>query len=152
HPIIYDSFNVTKIRVRLKPDTYNVLIGNGLLRRVGRELRRIMPPEPPRIFVITSPNVRRHWGKALAKSLTQARLSFEILEMNDGEPSKRLETVEQLAEQMVAARADRKSWVVAFGGGVVGDCAGFLAAVFLRGVPVVQIPTTLLAQVDASIG
>jgi 3-dehydroquinate synthase len=72
--------------------------------------------------------------------------------MNDGEPAKRLQTVEQLAEQMVDARADRKSLIVAFGGGVVGDSAGFLAAIFMRGVPVVQIPTTYLAQVDASIG
>lgn len=141
-----------KIRVRLKPNSYDVVIGSGLLRRAGRELRRIMPPEQSSAFVITSPNVRRHWGEALEKSLRQARLSYTVLEMNDGEPAKRLETVEQLAEQMVAARADRKSWVVAFGGGVVGDCAGFLAAVFLRGLPVVQIPTTLLAQVDASIG
>jgi 3-dehydroquinate synthase len=72
--------------------------------------------------------------------------------MNDGEPAKRMQTVETLAEQMVAARADRKSILVALGGGVVGDSAGFLAAIFLRGIPVVQIPTTFLAQVDASVG
>jgi len=148
--IIYDAF-VTKIRVRLKPNGYDVIIGSGLLRRAGRELRRIMP-EQTRLFVVTSPTVRRHWGETLEKSLRQARVSYSILEMNDGETAKRLETVEQLAEKMVAERADRKSWVLAFGGGVVGDSAGFLAAVFLRGLPVVQIPTTLLAQVDASIG
>src|SRR5690349_7512386 len=72
--------------------------------------------------------------------------------MHDGEPAKRLHTVEQLAESLVDAKADRKSLLVAFGGGVVGDSAGFLAAVFMRGVPVVQLPTTLVAQVDASIG
>jgi 3-dehydroquinate synthase len=77
---------------------------------------------------------------------------YSFLEMNDGEPAKYMHTVEQLAEQMVDARADRKSLVVAFGGGVVGDAAGFLAAIFMRGIPVVQVPTTLLAQVDASIG
>src|SRR5260370_17728914 len=64
----------------------------------------------------------------------------------------RLEAVERLAERVVGAGADRQSLVIALGGGVVGDCAGFLAAIFLRGIPVVQIPTTLLAQVDASIG
>src|SRR5262245_54955072 len=144
-------FNVKRIRVKLNRNGYDVIIGGGLLRRAGRELRRIMP-EQTRLFVVTSPTVRRHWGDTLEKSLRQARMSYSILEMNDGETAKRLETVEQLAEQMVAGRADRKSWVLAFGGGVVGDCAGFLAAVFLRGVPVVQIPTTLLAQVDASIG
>ncbi len=104
------------------------------------------------MFVVTSPNVRGHWGDALEKSLQKARVPFQVLEMNDGEPAKHMQTVEQLAEQMVDARADRQSVVLAFGGGVVGDCAGFLAAVFMRGIPVVQIPTTFLAQVDASIG
>ncbi|HET7872662.1 MAG TPA: 3-dehydroquinate synthase, partial [Terriglobales bacterium] len=98
------------------------------------------------------PTVRRHWGEVLEDSLRRARVGFEVLEMLDGEPAKRLYTVEQLAEQMVSAGADRKSMVVALGGGVVGDSAGFLAAVFMRGIPVVQIPTTYLAQVDASIG
>lgn len=72
--------------------------------------------------------------------------------MDDGEPAKRLDAVERLAEQMASAGADRKSVVVALGGGVVGDSAGFLAAMFMRGVPVVQIPTTVVAQLDASIG
>jgi 3-dehydroquinate synthase len=143
---------VKRIPVRLKGNGYNVLVGRGLLQRAGREIRRHLPSAESRVFVVTSPNVRRHWGDALEKSLGQAKLQYAILEMNDGEPAKRLESVEQLAERMVAAGADRKSLVVAFGGGVVGDCAGFLAAIFLRGIPVVQLPTTLLAQVDASIG
>jgi 3-dehydroquinate synthase len=123
-----------------------------LLRRAGREVRRVLPSSGSRVFVITSPNVRRHWGEALEKSLRDARLPFEVLEMHDGEPAKRLHTVEQLAESLVDAKADRKSLLVAFGGGVVGDSTGFLAAVFMRGIPVVQIPTTVVAQVDASIG
>jgi 3-dehydroquinate synthase len=143
---------VQKIRVRTKPESYNVLVGAGLLRRAGREVRRVLPSPKSRVFVITSPNVRRHWGEALEKSFRAAHLPFEILEMHDGEPAKRLHMVEQLAEQLVDARADRKSLLVAFGGGVVGDCAGFLAAIFMRGIPVVQIPTTVVAQVDASIG
>jgi 3-dehydroquinate synthase len=129
-----------------------VMIGDGLLKRAGREIKRLLPSPQSRVFVVTSPNVRRHWGGALEAALKKSRLSYEVLEMNDGEPHKRLETVERLAEQMVVARADRKSLLVAFGGGVVGDCAGFLAAIFLRGIPVVQVPTTFLAQVDASIG
>ena len=141
-----------KVRVRTKPNSYNVSIGAGLLRRAGREIRRVLPTPGSRVFVITSPNVRRHWGEALEKSLREARLPYEVLEMHDGEPAKRLHTVEHLAESLVDARADRKSLLVAFGGGVVGDCAGFLAAVFMRGIPVVQVPTTVVAQVDASIG
>src|SRR5579863_8398651 len=140
------------IPVKLKHNPYHVLIGTGLLERMGRELRRNLPSEHSRIFVVTSPNVRRHWGHALEQSLQRAKLSYCILEMNDGEPAKRLETVEKLAEEMVQAGADRKSLMVALGGGVVGDCVGFLASIFMRGIPVIQIPTTVLAQVDASIG
>jgi len=150
--IIYDSVTVRKIKVKLKPQAYNVMIGRGLLRRAGREVARLLPAKSARVFVITSANVRRYWGAALDETLRKARLNYQVLEMDDGEPAKRLETVEHLAEQMVAARADRNALVLAFGGGVVGDCAGFLAAIFMRGVPVVQIPTTFLAQVDASIG
>ena len=123
-----------------------------MLRRAGREVRRVLPSPRSRVFVITSPNVRRHWGERLETSLRDARIPHEVLEMHDGEPAKRLHTVEQLAEQLVEARADRNSLIVAFGGGVVGDCAGFLAAVFMRGIPVVQIPTTVVAQLDAAIG
>ncbi|HEY6308412.1 MAG TPA: 3-dehydroquinate synthase [Candidatus Angelobacter sp.] len=141
-----------RIRVRLKQNSYDVIVGSGVLRRAGREVKRLLPSPGSRVFVVTSPTVRRHWGDTLEKSLAQAKLDYRVLEMNDGEPAKRLETVERLAEQMVHDGADRKSLLVAMGGGVVGDCAGFLAAVFLRGIPVVQAPTTFLAQVDASIG
>jgi 3-dehydroquinate synthase len=146
------STSVQKIRVRTKPNGYVVQVGAGLLRRAGREVRRVLPSSGSRVFVITSPNVRRHWGEALEKSLRDVRLPYEVLEMHDGEPAKRLHTVEQLAESLVDAKADRKSMLVALGGGVVGDCAGFLAAIFMRGIPVVHIPTTVVAQGDASIG
>jgi 3-dehydroquinate synthase len=143
---------VKRIRVRLNESGYDVILGQGVLARAGIEIKRVMPSPESRVFVVTSPKVRRHWGEGLEKSLLDARLAHTVLEMNDGEPAKRLETVELLAEQMIEGRADRKSLLVALGGGVVGDCAGFLAAVFLRGIPVVQVPTTFLAQVDSSIG
>jgi 3-dehydroquinate synthase len=143
---------VQRITVKLKQNPYDVLIGTGLLYRAGTELRRNLPSRDSRIFVVTSPHVRHCWGQTLAEALHRAKLSYCFLEMNDGEPAKRLETVEKLAEQMVHAGADRKALLVAFGGGVVGDSAGFLASIFMRGIPVVQIPTTVLAQVDASIG
>lgn len=143
---------VKRIPVHLKHDPYSVVIGSGLLHRAGREVRRLLPTATSRVYVVTSPNVRRHWGQLLEESLRQGKLPHEIFEMNDGEPAKRLQTVEQLADQMVDARADRKAVIVAFGGGVVGDSAGFLAAIFMRGIPVIHIPTTYLAQVDASIG
>jgi 3-dehydroquinate synthase len=143
---------VEKIRVKLKSNSYDVLIGAGLLRRAGRQIQRLLPTRTSRVFVITSPTVRRHWGAQLERSLQQAKLKYDLLEMNDGEPAKNLTTLGQLAEQIVNAGADRKSLMVAFGGGVVGDSAGFLASIFMRGVPVIQIPTTVVAQVDASIG
>lgn len=143
---------VKKIHVGLKSNPYDVLIGAGLLRRAGREVRSLLPSRYSRVFVITSATVRRHWGKVLELSLRKAKVPYQVLEMDDGEPAKRLSGVEQLAEQMVDARADREAVIVAFGGGVVGDSAGFLAAIFMRGIPLVQIPTTFLAQVDASIG
>lgn len=107
---------------------------------------------PRRVFVITVAKVRRRWGKVLASSLKSARFEAEFLEMPDGEAHKRLATVEALAVRISRLGADRKSVVVAFGGGVVGDTAGLLASLYMRGVDLVQIPTTLLAQVDASVG
>src|SRR5437868_9975199 len=85
-------------------------------------------------------------------SLTAAGFAAKLLEMKDGEPYKKLATVEALAEKMLRLGADRDAMIVAFGGGVVGDTAGLLASLYMRGVDLVQIPTTVLAQVDASIG
>ncbi|HEV2991190.1 MAG TPA: 3-dehydroquinate synthase [Candidatus Angelobacter sp.] len=143
---------VRKIKVKLGHNSYDVLIADGLLRDAGRFLANAMPSRNSQVFVVTSPNVRRHWGNKLEASLRRAKLAYYMLEANDGEPAKNAATVEHLAEQMVAAGADRKALVVAFGGGVIGDAAGFLASIFMRGVPVVQIPTTVVAQLDASIG
>jgi len=150
--IIYDFTRVHTIPVRLKQSGYPVRVGTGLLRHAGREIRNLLPSKSSQVFVITSPAVWRLWGEALEQSLEKVRVPYSVLQMNDGEPAKHMHTVEQLAEQMVDARADRRAMVIAFGGGVVGDAAGFLAAIFMRGIPVIQIPTTFLAQVDASIG
>src|SRR5437667_4551467 len=112
-PLRYDLFTVEKIRVKLNRNSYHVLIGAGLLRQSGHEISLLLPSKSSRVFVITSPNVRRHWGQQLEASLQKSRLNYQVLEMNDGEPAKRLATVEQLAEQMVSAGADRKALIVA---------------------------------------
>lgn len=140
-----------RVSVHVGSQPYHVVIEDGVLRRAGR-LMRAEFEEPRRAFVITVAKVRRHWGKALASSLKSAGFEAEFLEMPDGEMHKRLATVEALAVRMSRLGADRKSVVVAFGGGVVGDTAGLLASLYMRGVDLVQIPTTLLAQVDASVG
>jgi 3-dehydroquinate synthase len=130
--------------------SYEVLIGSGLLERAGEVLGKIL--ENRRAFIVTVPPVRHRWAKVLLKSLSAAGVDTGLLEMPDGERSKRLVTLEKLAEELVNQGADRGITLIALGGGVVGDVTGFLASVYMRGVDVVQIPTTVLAQVDAAIG
>ena len=149
-PIHYTR-RLTRIPVQTPSRSYEVLVERGLLRSAATALRDSIPAES-RVFVVTSPRIRRHWGATLQKSFSHAGQRLEILEMADGERSKKLSQLEKLASRLVKRGADRRSLILALGGGVVGDVSGFLASVFMRGVPVVQIPTTLLAQVDSAIG
>ena len=128
-----------------------MLVERGLLRSAATALRELIPADS-RIFVVTSPRIRKHWGSTLKKSFIRVDRKLEILEMPDGERSKKLSQLEKLAAKLMKRGADRHSVILALGGGVVGDVGGFLASIFMRGVPVVQIPTTLLAQVDSAIG
>jgi 3-dehydroquinate synthase len=139
-----------RIPVRTPSRSYDVLLGSGLLMRAGERLRKLTASR--RVFIITVPPVRRRWGKVLLQSLGQAGVEAVALEMADGERFKRLATLEKLAESLVKLRADRDATLIALGGGVTCDVTGFLASVFMRGVEVIQIPTTVLAQVDAAIG
>lgn len=141
-----------RISIKLKLTPYQVLIGHGLLRDAGKHVKRLLPSPGSLCLVVTSPKVRKLWGKALAGSLRSASVKFHVVEVRDGEPAKNLDTVEQIMAAFMKAKADRSSVVIAFGGGVIGDMAGFAASVFMRGIPVIQVPTTLLSQVDASIG
>jgi 3-dehydroquinate synthase len=130
--------------------SYEVLIGSSLLSRCGELLAQII--ESRRVFVVTVPPVRRHWAKVVLKSLSASGIDAALLEMPDGERSKRLTTLEKLAEKLVKQGADRGVTLIALGGGVVCDVTGFLASIYMRGVDVIQVPTTVLAQVDAAIG
>jgi len=130
---------------------YQALIETGLLQHLGELLRERLPGRS-QYFVITVPAVRKHWGDPLTAALAKAGLAPQFFEMPDGERAKTLSTVADLAGKLLRQGADRKAVVVALGGGVVGDVAGFLASIYMRGVDCVQVPTTLLAQVDASIG
>ncbi|HKS73710.1 MAG TPA: iron-containing alcohol dehydrogenase, partial [Terriglobales bacterium] len=140
-----------RIKVGVEPRPYEAVIESGLLASAGVRLREVLDGRE-RVFVVSVAPVRRKWGKTLSSSLRQAGMEAEILEMPDGEPAKKLATVELLAEKLAKLGADRNAVIVAFGGGVVGDAAGVLASLYMRGVGLVQIPTTVLAQVDASIG
>ncbi len=128
-----------------------MLVERGLLRSAAAALHDVVPARS-RVFVITQPPVRKLWGSVLRKSFNKAGRKLEIVTMPDGERFKTLSQLEKLAAKLVSHGADRRSVILALGGGVVGDVAGFLASVFMRGIPVVQIPTTLVAQVDSAIG
>jgi len=149
-----------RVTVAVPPRPYQAVIEDGLLNRAGALLRDLgvaggATPANHRsqqAFVITVPQVHRRWGKRLLHALAAAEFNAQVIEMRDGEPHKKLATVEALAEKMLRLGADRDAMIIAFGGGVVGDTAGLLASLYMRGVDLVQIPTTVLAQVDASIG
>jgi 3-dehydroquinate synthase len=130
---------------------YQAVIEGGLVGRAGAHLRPLLEPGC-RLFVLTVPAVERRWGKTLLASLSSAGFRSQTLALPDGERYKRLSTVEKLGEKLTRLGADRNAVLVAFGGGVVGDVVGFLASIYMRGIAVVQIPTTLQAQLDASIG
>jgi 3-dehydroquinate synthase len=149
-PIHYTK-SLTRIPVQTPSRSYEVLVERGLLRSAAAALSLTVPLDW-RVFVVTQAPVRKPWGGILRKSFSKAGRKVEIIQMPDGERSKTLSQLEKLASNLVNRGADRRSVILALGGGVVGDVAGFLASIFMRGIPVVQIPTTLLAQVDSAIG
>lgn len=143
---------VKRIRVSLKSSAYEVLLGSESLRIAGAEIARTLGGIPSLCLVVTTARVHKHWGNILERSLRAAGLRFLVIEIKDGESHKNFAAVESLMRDFAKHGADRGSIVIALGGGVVGDVAGFAASIYMRGIPVVQIPTTLLAQVDASVG
>jgi 3-dehydroquinate synthase len=133
-------------RVETPHCSYEAIVERGTIARIAE----FLPPRVGKIFVVTTADVWDLHGSRVEQAL--ASRAFQVLFFPGGEPRKKLEEVEALAEQMVEGGGDRSSVIVAFGGGIVTDVAGFLAAIFMRGIPVIQIPTTLLAQVDAAVG
>jgi 3-dehydroquinate synthase len=126
--------------------SYACVVERGVLGHAAE----YVPQRSGKIFVATTIDVWNLYGSQIEEGL--AGRDFRTLFFPGGESAKRFEHVETMAEEMVAAGADRSSIVIAFGGGIVNDMGGFLASIFMRGIPVIQIPTTLLAQVDAAIG
>src|SRR5512133_3392441 len=124
---------MVRVPVNTPSHRYEAIIEHGILSRAGTILKELFD-SPPTLFVMTVSPVRRRWGKALLRSLDAAGFAIRVIEMPDGERFKRLSTVESLAEDLLRAGADRKSVVVALGGGVVGDVSGMLASVYMRGI------------------
>jgi 3-dehydroquinate synthase len=144
-PAVWD-----RIRVDLGERSYEVVVHAGLLDHIGDLLAPFKLG--PDTVVVTNPVVRRHYGARVVRSLRAAGLNPTVLALPDGERTKSLRWVARVLNELLRRRYERKAWLVALGGGVIGDLAGFAASIYLRGIPFVQVPTTLVAQVDASIG
>jgi len=146
------SPEIHSVPVPLGNRAYRVLIGAGILEQVGRLSSDLGETLGKRCAVVTDSNVAPLYSKQVLTSLTTAGYTPTLITVPAGEASKSMSVVEQVCDEMIAAGLDRKSWVVALGGGVVGDLAGFVAAIYYRGIPFVQIPTTVIAQVDSAVG
>lgn len=143
-----------QVHVALGARSYDIQIGSGLLAGVGERVKALLAAGPPSnvAAVVTDSKVAGLYLEPVATSLRRAGYSVVEISIPEGEPHKNLAWLAVLYDRLIEGRAERGSPIVAVGGGVVGDLAGFAAATYLRGVPVVQVPTTLLAQVDAAIG
>lgn len=139
-----------RVDIQLSTSRYEVLIGDGLIAKAGALLNDLLPQK--RCFIVTDAHVAKLHLASLTTSLNQFGISAEQFIVPPGEASKSFESWQTLMDAMLAAKIDRKTTIIALGGGVVGDLAGFAAASAMRGVPFVQIPTTLLSQVDSSVG
>jgi len=140
---------VQTIRLETPSAKYEVHTGAGLLESLATRIQKTAGRLPRRVFVLTSPEIWALWGDAFLRSFSEPPIA---LFLEAGERRKTMASVERLTREMARAQADRGSLLIAFGGGIFGDVGGFVAAIFMRGIPYVQVPTTFLAQVDSSVG
>ncbi len=138
------------VKVPLGNRSYNILIARDLLTQLGAECSKLQLGQ--RCAIISDRNVVPRFAKAAQRSLARAGFDSFLITVPAGETAKSIKTVQACYDQLASHRLERKSFIVALGGGVVGDLAGFVAATYLRGIAFVQVPTTLLAQVDSSVG
>ena len=138
------------VDVALGDRAYDIVIGRDVLASLGKRIAALRPGV--RTAIVTDRTVARHWLAKTEASLTEAGISTSHVTVEEGEGSKSYAVLERVSEALIAAKIERNDLVVALGGGVVGDLAGFAAAILRRGVDFVQVPTSLLAQVDSSVG
>ncbi|MCX5667843.1 MAG: 3-dehydroquinate synthase, partial [Candidatus Omnitrophica bacterium] len=138
------------VKVNLKDRSYNILIGDGLLSKSGAIIKKLKIGRDA--VVITNKSLRHAYGKTLKHSLNRSGISVKFELVPDSEKAKSSHTLLKVLDHIAAYDRNRSVFIIALGGGVAGDLAGFAAAVYKRGIPYVQIPTTLLAQVDSSVG
>ena len=142
--------STARVPVTLGSRSYQIVVGSGLLKQLGALCGELLLSR--RVMIVTNPVVGRLYGAKAAASLRQAGFQVGTTEVPAGERAKSLRQAASLYLAFLHNRMDRRSAVVALGGGVIGDLAGYAAATFLRGIPLIQVPTTLLAQVDSSVG
>lgn len=140
----------TIVDVALGSRAYDIVIGRDVLSSLGRRIAELRPGA--RTAVVTDRTVAKHWLAPTTASLSEAGIASSAIIVEEGEGSKSYRVLEEVSEALIAAKIERNDLVVALGGGVVGDLAGFAAAILRRGVDFVQVPTSLLAQVDSSVG
>jgi 3-dehydroquinate synthase len=141
---------VRKIPVTTKFGKYTVSVGSGIVDSLAKRTPALVNSPRKLIFLLTSPEIWALWGARVEAALTPREPI--VLFLPPGERHKRLSQVERLTTEMTKAGADRSSLLIAFGGGVTGDVGGFVSAIYMRGIDYIQIPTTLLSQVDSSVG
>jgi len=139
-----------KVAVQLRSRSYAIHIGNGIANRVGRIAKDLVPSRE--VVVVSSKEILRLHGEKVLGSLSRASFKVSTIALPQGERYKSLATLANIYRRFASHRVNRRTTIIAFGGGVIGDIAGFAAASYLRGLPLIQLPTTLLAQIDSSIG
>ena len=142
--------NPITVDVALGDRAYDIVIGRDVLHSLGERVAALRPGV--RTAIVTDRNVAKHWLEKTEASLSEAGIATARIIVGEGEGSKTYDGLERVSEALIAAKIERNDLVIALGGGVVGDLAGFAAAILRRGVDFVQVPTSLLAQVDSSVG
>lgn len=149
--VIYNSTMELKVKLKSANDhSYKIIVQGGLRHNLATKLKSLKLGQ--KYAIITDSKVEKLYGRSLLQQLRKDGFEVDLFSFPAGEKAKTLNTVEKLAEQMIDNNFGRKDAIIALGGGVVGDLAGFLANIFMRGIPYIQIPTTLLAMVDSSVG
>ncbi len=142
--------SVQSVRVELANRSYSIHVGSGLIKTAGDYIAPLL--KQPRTIIVTDSNIAKHWLAPLQASLEASGISCQAIVLEPGEKTKSFAHLNELVCDLLSARIERDTVIIALGGGVIGDLTGMAAAITLRGIDFIQIPTTLLAQVDSSVG
>ena len=145
-----EGSGLRRVSLPLGDRSYNILIQSGIFSHLGEHMARV--GLTGRVAIVTNEKVTKLYGRTVERALKRSGFSSHVIVIPDGERAKSIRWLSKILDELVANRFERQDCLLALGGGVVGDAAGFAAAVYLRGIPFVQVPTTLVSQVDSSVG